>query len=72
MIDKYRASADQEGKQMCLFADEKLELAVAALDQGDGDRAWVQLLGAAMLCRTFQILPEEAEKTILRLNSMLG
>ncbi len=43
-----------------------------ALDGGDGDDAWVQLFGAAMLCRTFQILPEEAERAIARLNSMLG
>jgi hypothetical protein len=72
MIDKYRASADNDGKKMCLFADEKVARASMALDGGDGDDAWVQLFGAAMLCRTFQILPEEAERAIARLNSMLG
>jgi hypothetical protein len=72
MIDRHRGATDAEGKKMCLFADEKLSNATAALGRGEGDTAWVELYGAAMLCRTFQFQAEEAEKTIARLNSMLG
>jgi len=72
MIDQHHGLADAEGKTMCLFAHEKLAKATGALESGDGDEAWVELYGAAMLCRTFRIQPAEAERTIARLNSMLG
>ena len=72
MIDKHHGATDAEGKTMCLFAHEKLSKARIALESNDGDEAWVELYGAAMLCRTFRIQPEEAERTIARLNSMLG
>jgi hypothetical protein len=72
LVDQHRRSTDAEGKTMCLFVDEKLTAASVALDFGDGDGAWLQLFGAATLCRTFQIQPEDTERTIARLNSMLG
>ena len=72
MIDRHHSSTDTEGKKMCLFTHEKLAKASAALARNDGDEAWVHLYGAAMMCRTFQIQPDDAERTIARLNSMLG
>jgi hypothetical protein len=72
MIDQHHSTADSEGRTMCLFAHEKLSKATMALERNDGDEAWVELYGAAMLCRTFRIQPDEAERTIARLNSMLG
>jgi hypothetical protein len=72
MIDRHHALADAQGKTMCLFAHEKLSNASAALERNDGDEAWVELYGAAMLCRTFRIQPEEAERLIDRLNGMLS
>jgi hypothetical protein len=72
MIEQHRRSTDGEGQKMCLFVDEKLIAASVALDRGDGDGSWIQLFGAAKLCRTFQIQPEESERVISRLNSMLG
>jgi hypothetical protein len=72
LIDQHRRSADSEGKAVCLFVDEKLAAASAALDRGDGDGSWLQLFGAATMCRTFQIQPKETERTLARLNSMLG
>lgn len=72
MIDQHRRSTDAEGKKMCLFVDEKLHEGALALNRGDGDGSWIQLFGAAKLCRTFQIQPEESERVISRLNSMLG
>jgi len=72
MIDQHRRSTDAEGQKMCLFVDEKLSDAAVALNRGDGDGSWIQLFGAAKLCRTFQIQAGEAERVISRLNAMLG
>ena len=72
MIDQHHRASDAEGRTMCMFAHEKLSKATIALEQGDGDEAWVELYGAAMLCRTFGIQPQEAERTVARLNNMLG
>lgn len=72
MIEQHRRSSDADGKKMCLFVDEKIAAASVALNRGDGDGSWIQLFGAAKLCRTFQIQPEESERVISRLNSMLG
>jgi hypothetical protein len=72
MIDRHHGSSGPEGKTMCLFAHEKLSKATLALERNDGDEAWVELYGAAIMCRTFQIQPEETERTIARLNTMLS
>ena len=72
LVEKHRRLTDADGKKMCLFVDEKLAAASVALNRGDGDGSWIQLFGAAKLCRTFKIQPEESERVISRLNSMLG
>jgi hypothetical protein len=72
LVDQHRRTTDPEGQKMCLFVDEKLSAAAVALNRGDGDGSWIQLFGAAKLCRTFQIQPLESERVISRLNTMLG
>ena len=69
IVQQHRLLSGADGQAKCLYADEKLGEASAALDRGDGENSWLHLYGAATFCKTFEIAPEKAERTLNRLNS---
>ena len=71
LIQSYRLTADPGGLDLCSYASKKLAKASVALDRGDGEGCWFHIFGAATLCRSFGVYPEEAERALHRLDLLL-
>jgi len=69
--DHANDSHGDESMKKCMYASDKLAMAVEALESGDEEATWLQIYGAATFCRSQGIAPAVAASVATQADLLL-